>query len=70
MARAIPVWRKFQDTTNITSNDNAVNYEHYGDILYKLGDKKNAVQKWKKAKQLGGASKFIDQKIKDEKLYE
>ena len=52
------------------SNAKAVNYEHYGDILYKLGDKKNAVQKWKKAKQLGGASKFIDQKIKDEKLYE
>ena len=51
-------------------NPNGVNYEHYGDILYKLGDTKKAVQNWKKAKKLGGTSEFIDQKIKDEKVYE
>ncbi len=51
-------------------NPNGVNYEHYGDILYKLGDTKKAVQNWKKAKKLGGTSKFIDKKIKDEKIYE
>ena len=51
-------------------NASGVNYEHYGDILYKLGDTKNAVQNWKKAKKLGETSEFIDQKIKDEKLYE
>lgn len=51
-------------------NPQGVNYEHYGDILYKLGDTKKAVQNWKKAKKLGGVSEFIDQKIKDEKIYE
>ena len=51
-------------------NASGINYEHYGDILYKLGDQKNAVKNWKKAKQLGETSEFIDQKIKDEKLYE
>lgn len=47
-----------------------INYEHYGDILYKLGDTEKAVQNWKKAKRRGGTSEFIDQKIKDEKIYE
>ena len=47
-----------------------INFEHYGDILYKLGDTEKAVQNWKKAKKLGGTSEFIDQKIKDEKIYE
>ena len=52
-------------------NPQGLNYEHYGDILYKLGDTKNAVKNWKKAKKAGGElSEFIDQKIKDEKLYE
>ena len=51
-------------------NAGSVSYEHYGDILYKLCETKDAVQNWKKAKQLGEASEFIDQKIQDEKLYE
>lgn len=51
-------------------NPQGVNYEHYGDILYQLGDVKKAVQNWKKAKKLGDTSELIDQKIKDEKLYE
>lgn len=51
-------------------NAGGVNYEHYGDILYKLGEKDKAVQNWKKAKKLGDASEFIEQKIKDEKIYE
>lgn len=51
-------------------NPQGVNYEHYGDILYKLGDVKKALQNWRKAKKLGGTSEFIDQKIKEEKLYE
>lgn len=51
-------------------NAQGINYEHYGDILYKLGDTKKAVQNWKKAKKIGGTSEFIDQKIKDEMIYE
>lgn len=48
-----------------------VNYEHLGDILFKLGDTKNAVKNWKKAKKAGGeVSEFLEQKIIEEKLYE
>lgn len=51
-------------------NPQGINYEHYGDILYKLGETQKAVHNWKKANKLGGTSEFIDQKIKDEKIYE
>lgn len=52
-------------------NPTGINYEHLGDILYQLGDTKNAVKNWKKARKAGGeVSDFLEQKIKDEKLYE
>lgn len=46
----------------------AVYYEHYGDILYKLGKIKKAVLNWKKAKQLGESSQTLNDKISNEKL--
>ncbi|MCX6231867.1 MAG: tetratricopeptide repeat protein [Bacteroidetes bacterium] len=51
-----------------SSND--VIIEHYGDILYKLGDKENAYQNWQKAKTLGEGSEFLQKKLLDRKLYE
>ncbi len=36
----------------------AVVVEHYGDNLYKLGNVEGAIVEWKKAKNLGEASKF------------
>ena len=52
-------------------NPQGINYEHLGDIQYQLGDIKNAVKNWKKAKKAGGeVSEFLDKKIKEEKLYE
>jgi tetratricopeptide (TPR) repeat protein len=48
----------------------AVVVEHYGDILYQLGDVEGAIIQWKNAKELGVASKFLNQKIEDRKLYE
>lgn len=64
--------KKYMDKVfKYDKNPNGTNFEHYGDILYKLGDKKNAVKNWKKAKNAGDeVSEFLDQKIKDEKLYE
>ncbi|MDB5273351.1 MAG: TPR-repeat-containing protein [Chitinophagaceae bacterium] len=44
--------------------------EHYGDALYHLGEKENALNYWKEAKQLGGASEFINKKISDGKMHE
>ena len=49
---------------------NATLLEHYGDILYQLGDKENALKYWQEAKKLGGASELIDKKIMEKKLYE
>jgi len=46
-------------------NDNAVLVEHYGDILYMLGEKQKAVEEWKKAQHLGKGSGVLSQKIKE-----
>ena len=52
------------------SDGSAVVVEHYGDILYKLGNVEDAIVEWEKAKNLGEASKFLDKKLEDGKLYE
>ena len=44
--------------------------EHYGDVLYKLGEVDNAVGYWKQAKEKGGKSERLDKKITDRFLYE
>jgi tetratricopeptide (TPR) repeat protein len=46
---------------------NGVIIEHYGDILFMLGDKENAVEQWKRALQTGDGTKFLDEKIKQER---
>ncbi len=44
--------------------------EHYGDVLFKLGDIENAVIQWNRAKGMDDTSEMIDKKIADRKLYE
>jgi len=44
--------------------------EHFGDILYKLGEIDNALKYWMDAKKAGGTSDLIDRKIADKKFYE
>ncbi len=44
--------------------------DHYGDILYMLGDKEKAVAQWKKAKEMGKESEILDRKIEEEKYIE
>ncbi len=51
-------------------DDRATLYEHYGDILFRLGDETKAMEYWRKAKEAGMESDFIDRKIADGKLYE
>ena len=48
----------------------AVLVEHYGDILFKLGDTTGAVEQWRKAKDIGGASDLIGRKITEGKYLE
>ncbi|MBB6613084.1 tetratricopeptide repeat protein [Pontibacter sp. Tf4] len=54
----------------IALSDDATIVEHYGDVLFKLGKKEEAIAQWQRAKLKGEASAFIDKKIKDKKLYE
>lgn len=49
---------------------NGVMYEHYGDILYKLGMENEALSYWKKAEGLQETSKFLTQKIKNKQYYD
>jgi tetratricopeptide (TPR) repeat protein len=51
-------------------NKSAIATEHYGDILFYLGKVDDAVDNWKKAKQLGGASPELDRKINEKKYVE
>lgn len=42
--------------------------EHYGDVLFRLGQPAQAVEQWKRAKAKGGAGASIDKKIATGKL--
>ncbi len=44
--------------------------EHYGDILFQLGETDNAYAQWQKAKKGEGYSDLLDKKISEKKLYE
>ncbi len=44
--------------------------EHYGDVLYQLGEKEKAIEQWKKARQMGENSTNIDKKIQSGALIE
>jgi len=51
-------------------SENPVLVEHYGDILYMMGDKQKAIENWKKAKNLGDGSDMLDRKIKESRYIE
>ncbi|QNH61835.1 tetratricopeptide repeat protein [Hymenobacter sediminicola] len=61
--------KQYLEKALLTSKDATV-IEHYGDVLFQLGDKDKAHAEWLRAKKIGGASSLIDRKIKDKKLYE
>jgi tetratricopeptide (TPR) repeat protein len=44
--------------------------EHYGDVLFQLGEKDKALEQWKKARQMGENSRSIDKKIQSGALIE
>ncbi|WP_162842776.1 tetratricopeptide repeat protein [Mucilaginibacter pineti] len=51
-------------------DNSSAKYEHYGDILFYLGNIDEAVQNWKKAKSAGGHSPVLDRKINEKKYTE
>lgn len=50
--------------------ESGVVLEHYGDILFQLGEKEEALNYWKLAKKQKDYSGLLDKKIKDKQLYE
>lgn len=68
--------QKFKDAKKVieraisTGNANATHFEHYGDILFKLGDVNGAVQQWQKARGLNANSEILNKKIANRKIYE
>lgn len=53
-----------------TGKASAIHFEHYGDILYKLGDVEGAVAQWEKAKGMNANSEILNKKIANRKIYE
>jgi tetratricopeptide (TPR) repeat protein len=53
-----------------TGQTHATYFEHYGDILYKLGDVDAAVIQWEKARGLNANSENLIKKIANRKIYE
>ncbi|MCC8409636.1 tetratricopeptide repeat protein [Mucilaginibacter sp. UR6-1] len=51
-------------------NNSAVQTEHYGDIMFYLGDTEAAMQNWKKAKLNGSKSAVLERKINEKKYVE
>lgn len=51
-----------------TGKASATHYEHYGDILFQLGEIDNAVTQWQKAKQQAGGNAQLDKKITNRRL--
>ncbi|WP_168199433.1 tetratricopeptide repeat protein [Pedobacter aquae] len=53
-----------------SDNQSATIVEHYGDIIFHLGDKAGALEHWKKALQLGEKSILLQKKINEGKYFE
>ncbi|WP_026905157.1 tetratricopeptide repeat protein [Pedobacter glucosidilyticus] len=54
----------------VSNSQSATIIEHYGDIIFHLGDKAGALENWKKAAQLGEKSTLLQKKINEGKYFE
>jgi tetratricopeptide (TPR) repeat protein len=71
------VREKYRDAKKViekaigTGMANATHIEHYGDILFKLGEVESAVKQWEKAKSmLSTSNEILNKKIANRKVYE
>jgi len=49
---------------------NAIQFEHYGDILYKIGEVNDALINWQKALKYGEKSEKLNRKINEKKYFD
>jgi tetratricopeptide (TPR) repeat protein len=61
--------RKYIEKAIEVGGVSATHYEHYGDILFRLGDIDDAVKQWQKAKSMDLGNELIDKKIANKRLY-
>ena len=61
--------RKVMERTIGQSDVTSTHFEHYGDILFQLGDVEGAVKQWEKARSLTSQHDIIDKKIANRRLY-
>jgi Tfp pilus assembly protein PilF len=52
------------------NKDSGTQLEHYGDILFNLGEKDLAVEQWNLAKSKGEKSETLEKKIYEKKYFE
>ena len=57
--------RTWVEKAIVAGASDGVSLEHYGDILFELGDRDAAMKNWRMAKEAGGASQLIDRKINE-----
>lgn len=62
--------RKIIERAISTGKASATHFEHYGDILFQLGEIDNAVKQWEKARGLNANSENLNKKIANRKIYE
>jgi tetratricopeptide (TPR) repeat protein len=61
--------RKVIEKAIAQPNVNSTLFEHYGDILFQLGDVEGAVKQWEKARSMTSQHDLIDKKIANRRLY-
>ena len=60
--------RKYMEKAIEFGDVSATHYEHYGDILFQLGNIDEAVKQWQKAKSMDQGNELIDKKIANKRL--
>ena len=61
--------KKYMEKALEVGGVSATHYEHYGDILFQLGNIDEAVRQWQKAKSMDHGNESIDKKIANKRLY-
>ena len=61
--------KKYIEKAIEIGNVSATHYEHYGDILFQMGNIDDAVKQWQKAKSMDHGNELIDKKIANKRLY-
>ena len=60
--------RRILEKVIANSAANGENYSHYGDVLFRLGEKESAKIQWLKARKLDKNIEKIDEKIEQGKI--